>query len=289
MTAILLEGHAAARRMLDDAGPCVRAWSARSGRAPCLALLAVAAPSASAYLQRIEDYARIAGVVTRRIDVSYDVSTDDAMALISELNSDGGVDGILPLSPFSPGMAAARPAEALDPAKDVDGLTAANAGRLARGIDGLLPCTPQAALRLAEDQIGSVRGLRVTVVGASVSVGRPLVELLLQRGATVTVAHADTRDLVTACRTAEVLFVAAGKPGLIGASHVAAGATVIDIGINRVPDARGGGTIVGDVDLESVRPIVHAISAVPDGVGPLTTAFLIRNTLAAAGCVSLVR
>ena len=284
MTAIILHGHEAAKRMLEEARQQVRSWTARSHRAPCLGLLATDTAATGAYLRRIEEYAVIAGVTIRRVDAGTDAGAAATLALVAALNGDEGVDGILALKPLPSGLNISRLATVIDPAKDVDGMTPANAGRLALGLDGLFPCTAQAALALAEEAVGSLCGGRATVVGASRSVGRPLAELLLQRGATVTVAHADTVDLPAACRTAEILFVAVGRPGLIDHSHVADGATVIDIGINSVPDGIGGAVIVGDVDLDSVRSRALAVSAVPDGVGPLTTAFLIRNTLASAGC-----
>jgi methylenetetrahydrofolate dehydrogenase (NADP+)/methenyltetrahydrofolate cyclohydrolase len=135
---------------------------------------------------------------------------------------------------------------------------------------------------LAEDRLGDLRGRVITVVGASANVGRPLALLLLQRGATVTIAHIDTRDLAAACRMAELLFVAAGKASLIDASHIAPDATIIDIGINAIDDGQGGRTIVGDVDLAAVQGKAKSISAVPDGVGPITTSFVLANTLKAA-------
>jgi methylenetetrahydrofolate dehydrogenase (NADP+)/methenyltetrahydrofolate cyclohydrolase len=280
MSARILTGHALADRLLAQAADRAAAFRTAQGRAPMLALVGGDAPSAQAYISRIIRFAERTGVATRIVPLPGD--TASAIDCIRALNGDAGVDGILILSPLPAGVALADVAAVLDPAKDVDGLTADNAGRLARGLAGLFPCTPQAAILLAEDAAGALRGQTVTVVGASVGVGRPLAELLLQRGATVTIAHVDTRDLAAACRSAGILFVAVGKAGLIPASHVAPGAVVIDIGINAVDDGDGGTMIVGDVDAAGIAAIARAISAVPDGVGPLTAAFLIDNVVAAA-------
>lgn len=253
------------------------------GRRPCLALLVMGAPPpAMAYARRIQEFAGPAGIDVRLVEGPQTATIDQMRDLLHALNADEAVDGILPLSPFPAGIALAGVAASLSPAKDVDGLTAHNAGQLACGLDGLFPCTPQAAVRLAEQMLGDLRGVNATVVGASANVGTPLALLLLQRGVTVTVAHIDTRDLAAACRTAELLFVAAGRPHLIDASHIAPGVTIVDIGINAVEDGQGNRSIVGDVDLQAVQGIARSISAVPDGVGPLTTTFLMANTVRAA-------
>ena len=280
MTARILVGHAIADRLLADAAAQVTQLRATFRRPPLLALIGAGAPAAQAYIRRIDQFAERAGVETRQIALPADPAA--ALACVARCSADPAIDGILLLAPLPPGLSLAVLAAALDPAKDVDGLTADNAGRLARALGGLFPCTPQAAVLLAEEAAGDLRGRTATVVGASASVGRPLAELLLQRGVTLTVAHADTRDLAAACRTAELLFVAVGKAGLVCAGHVAPGAIVIDIGINAVNSEAGETTIVGDVDLASVAGIASAISAVPDGVGPVTAAFLIRNTVQAA-------
>ncbi len=275
MSARLLDGQALADAMLDAA-----AGQGGGRRRPCLAIVTADAPPAAAYLRRIERSAARAGVDVRIETLADGATAAAARAIVAALAADAGVDGILPLAPFA--FPLADLVSAIPPAKDVDGLTPLNAGRLAQGLDGLFPCTPQAAIRLAEDAIGDLTGRVVTVVGASNAVGRPLAALLLRRGATVTVAHADTRDLVAACRPAELLFVAVGRPGLVTAAHVAPGAIVIDIGINAVDNGEGGMRIVGDVDAGSVATVAQAISAVPDGVGPLTAACLIANVIAAA-------
>jgi methylenetetrahydrofolate dehydrogenase (NADP+)/methenyltetrahydrofolate cyclohydrolase len=280
MTARIMTGQPTADRLLARAAAQVMQIRIDRGHPPVLALIGTDAPAAQAYVRRIALFADIAGIEARMIALP--AAPGDAVDCIRSCNADPSIDGILLLSPLPPGLSLATLAAALDPAKDVDGLTATNAGRLARGVDGLFPCTPQAAILLAEEEAGTLRGRTATVVGASAGVGMPLAEMLVQRGATVTIAHADTRDLPAACRSAELLFVAVGKPGLIGAAHVAPGTVVIDIGINAVDNGSGGTMIVGDVDPVGVAGIARAISAVPDGVGPLTAAFLIHNTVQAA-------
>ncbi|MFT4025673.1 MAG: bifunctional 5,10-methylenetetrahydrofolate dehydrogenase/5,10-methenyltetrahydrofolate cyclohydrolase [Novosphingobium sp.] len=279
MTALLLDGHEPARRLLEQAAAKALALRDALGRPPRLAaLVAGRNPGALAYWERIGKFAKAAHVETVLADVTADSIFDE----LERLNADSTVDGILPFAPLPQGIELARIAAVLSPTKDVDGLTPHNAGLLARGLPGLYPCTPQAAIALAEETLGDLRGVEATVVGASIHVGRPLAELLLQRGATVTIAHIDTRDLAASCRKADLLFVAVGKAGLLNARHLKQEATVIDIGINLIDGDDGMKRIVGDVEFDSAARAARAISAVPDGVGPLTTAFLISNTVHAA-------
>lgn len=283
MTAIILEGHDQALRVLEQAAALSGSFQTGCGRKPCLALVtAETQASALAYIRRIEAYAASSEVSVVTVELPVDATTEQAVAAIGKLSTDDGIDGILPLAPFPPHIPFAQIAAAISPDKDVDGLTAFNAGQLARGLDGLFPCTPQAAIRLAEAAAGPLRGMTATVVGASGHVGRPLTEMLLQRGVTVTIAHLDTQDLSAACLPSQLLFVAVGKAGLITNRHVSPGAVVIDIGINAIDDGKGGTMIVGDADRGTVAPIAAALSAAPDGVGPLTSAFLIENCVTAA-------
>lgn len=279
----IVDGHAVAGRLLADAAAQSDDIQRDIGRTPCLAIVTFGAPPpALAYARRIQEFAQKAHVDIRSVEAPVAASFDEMRSILQALNIDERVDGILPLAPFPTDISLAQIAAILSPEKDVDGLTAFSAGQLTSGLDGLFPCTPQAAVTLAETILGDLRGRVVTVVGASANVGRPLAFLLLQRGATVTIAHIDTRDLTAACRTAELLFVAAGKAGLIDASHIAPDATIIDIGINAVDDGQGGRRIVGDVDLPAVQGKAKSISAVPDGVGPITTSFVLANTIKAA-------
>lgn len=283
MTATLLYGRDAAHAMLATTAHGTRIFRAAHGRAPRLALVSGGANDAArAYVARIDAFAQIAGVETVAVDLPADPSAAQVAAAIAALNDDDAVDGILPLAPLSAQVTMAQVAAWLAPARDIDGLTPHHAGLLAAGLAGLYPCTAQAAVRIAGDAVGALRGRTATVVGASATVGWPLATMLVRRGVTVTIAHADTADLPAACRHADLLFVAAGRAGLIDARHVAPGATVIDIGVNVIADAAGAVRIVGDVDLAAVAPVARIVTAVPDGVGPLTTAFLIDNTLRAA-------
>lgn len=280
---LLIDGHEGAGELLAQVATDAGALRAERGREPCLALLMMGAPPpAMAYARRIGEFAAQAGIEVRTVEGPEKANVDQMRDLLRALNTDETVDGILPLSPFPAGITLAEIAALLSPAKDVDGLTAYNAGQLVCGLEGLFPCTPQAAVHLAEWTLGDLRGINATVVGASANVGKPLALLLLQRGVTVTVAHIDTRNLIASCKTAELLFVAAGKPRLIDASHITPGVTIIDIGINAVDDGQSGRMIVGDVNLQDVQGIARSISSVPDGVGPLTTALLMANTVRAA-------
>jgi len=278
MTATIVEGRQLADAILGRTREQIEGRLQQGMRRPRLAIvMAGANPGAVAYAERQIEFAQRAGIGATMHRLPDDADQAAAEVLISALSASDEVDGILPLFPFPAQIDTLALVQGLAPAKDVDGLTAFNAGRLAVGLDGHVPCTAQGAVFLAEHIAGDLRGKLVTVVGASIAVGRPLVQLLLRREATVTVAHAATRDLAAACRTAEVLFVAVGKAGLITADHLRPGAVVVDIGINLVQ-----GKIVGDVDVASAGEVASAITAAPDGVGPLTTAFLMAGVLKAA-------
>jgi methylenetetrahydrofolate dehydrogenase (NADP+)/methenyltetrahydrofolate cyclohydrolase len=191
------------------------------------------------------------------------------------------VDGILVQLPLPAGIDSARVIEAIDPDKDVDGFHPVNAGRLATGLPALVPCTPRGCVMLAKRAQPDLTGLHAVIVGRSNIVGKPLAQLLLQENCTVTVAHSRTRDLPGVCRSADLLVAAIGRPRMLGAEHVKPGAIVIDVGINRVPKPDGGTRLVGDVDYEPVAAIAGAITPVPGGVGPMTIACLLDNTLTA--------
>jgi methylenetetrahydrofolate dehydrogenase (NADP+)/methenyltetrahydrofolate cyclohydrolase len=222
----------------------------------------------------------------RSIEHRLDAATDQAslLALVDSLNRDPGVHGILVQLPLPPQIDAAAVIQAIDPAKDVDGFHVLNAGRLATGQDALVPCTPLGCLMLLRDRLGDdLSGLRAVVLGRSNIVGKPMAQLLLGANATVTIAHSRTADLPAVTREADILVAAVGRPGMVGADWVKPGATVIDVGINRLPpETEGGkGRLVGDVDFAAVRDVAGAITPVPGGVGPMTIACLLANTLTA--------
>jgi methylenetetrahydrofolate dehydrogenase (NADP+)/methenyltetrahydrofolate cyclohydrolase len=207
---------------------------------------------------------------------------DELLGLIARLNADPAVHGILVQLPLPPQIESQKVIAALDPAKDVDGFHPLNAGRLARGLPGLVPCTPLGCVILAKTVRPALAGLDAVVIGRSNIVGKPLAQLLIAESATVTVAHSKTRELPTLCRGKDLLFAAIGRPELVRGDWIKPGATVIDVGINRIMAADGKSRIVGDVAFDEARAVAGAITPVPGGVGPMTIACLLVNTLRAA-------
>ncbi len=274
-SARVIDGKAVAARVREQ----VREEVAGLARAPGLATILVGDDPASAVYVRMkrEDSAEV-GIESFHHEPGGDVSQGDLAALIESLNADDRVDGILLQLPL-PGHLDQDPLISLiDPAKDVDGLTPLSAGLLAQGqTEAIAPCTPSGVMELLRDAEVEVEGARAVVIGRSILVGKPLVALLLAANATVTHCHSRTRDLASICREADILVAAAGRPGLVGGEMVKQGATVIDVGTNRVD-----GRLVGDVEFESASERAGAITPVPGGVGPMTRAMLLVNTLAAA-------
>lgn len=211
-----------------------------------------------------------------------DTTQDHLLALVRQLNEDPAVHGILVQLPLPKHLNADEIIAAISPDKDVDGLTVVNAGRLAAGLPGLVPCTPLGCLLLLEDKLPDMTGLNAVVVGRSNLVGKPIAQLLLQKNCTVTMAHSKTKDLAGLCRTADILVAAVGRPEMVKGDWVKPGATVIDVGINRVPAGEGKTKLVGDVDFAGAAQVAGLITPVPGGVGPMTIACLLRNTLTAA-------
>ena len=202
--------------------------------------------------------------------------------LVARLNADDRVDGILVQLPLPPGIEARAVIAALDPAKDVDGFHPVNVGRLWSGEPGLVPCTPQGVLLLLDSVRPSLAGLDAVVLGRSHIVGRPVAALLLAADCTVTLVHSRSRDPAAICRRADILVAAIGRPAMVTADWIKPGATVIDVGINRIATAEGGTRLVGDVDFAAASGVAGAITPVPGGVGPMTIACLLRNTVLAA-------
>jgi methylenetetrahydrofolate dehydrogenase (NADP+)/methenyltetrahydrofolate cyclohydrolase len=273
MPARLLDGRALAARVRAE----VAARVATRPRAPGLVVVLVGDDPASAVYVRSKDRAaREAGIGARTIRLPATTTEAALLAEIGTLNDDPIVDGILVQLPLPPGVRTEAVLDAIDPAKDVDGLTPTNAGLLASGRRGLVPCTPKGVMRLLGET--PLAGARAVVLGRSVLVGRPAAALLTAADATVTLAHSRTRDLVALCRRADVLVAAIGRPEMVRGDWIAPGATVIDVGINRLPDGR----LVGDVAFEEAASVAGAITPVPGGVGPMTIACLLENTLEAA-------
>jgi methylenetetrahydrofolate dehydrogenase (NADP+) / methenyltetrahydrofolate cyclohydrolase len=235
-------------------------------------------PASQVYVRSKDRAAREAGIAATTIRLPATASEAELLAVVAGLNADPAVDGILVQLPLPAPLRAQAVIDALDPAKDVDGLHPVNAGRLANGLPGLVPCTPLGVMKLLAEAGVSLRGVRALVLGRSVLVGRPVAALLTAADATVTLAHSRTRDLAAECRRAEVLIAAAGRPEMVRGDWIADDAAVIDVGINRLADGR----LVGDVAFDEAAQVAGAITPVPGGVGPMTIACLLENTLTAA-------
>ena len=282
----IIDGKASAARLRAEVASRVAALRAAHGITPGLAVVLVGDDPASQVYVRNKHRATLeAGM--RSIEVRLPASTTEAalLARIRSLNDDPAVHGILVQLPLPAQVREAAVIDTIDPAKDVDGFHVVNAGRLATGAPGFEPCTPRGCMRLLGEYAGDLAGLDALVIGRSNIVGKPMAQLLLRASCTVTVAHSRTRDLASACRRAAILVAAAGRPRMIPGDWIRPGAIVLDVGINRVQERTDGGTVerlIGDVDFESAARVAGAITPVPGGVGPMTIACLLENTLAAA-------
>ncbi len=278
MSATIIDGRAVAARVRAEVQRDVAELTERSGRAPGLATILVGDdPGSASYVASKRKACAEAGVADHHRHFPADASQDQVASLIDQCNRDPEVNAILLQLPLPKGLEGAALTSLILPEKDVDGLTPISAGRLAQGTPALRPCTPLGVIELLDSYDVVLQGAEAVVVGRSDLVGKPLAALLLARNATVTICHSRTRDLVTACSRADVLVAAAGKPGLIGADHVKPGAAVIDVGFNRTEDGPR-----GDVDFDAVSERAGLITPVPGGVGPMTIAMLLRNTVLAA-------
>jgi methylenetetrahydrofolate dehydrogenase (NADP+)/methenyltetrahydrofolate cyclohydrolase len=278
MAATVIDGKAVAASVRDRVSGEVKEAAEQLGRPPGLATVLVGEHPASAiYVRRKREACEEVGIHSFHHEPDGSISQEELLDLIVELNEADEVDGILVQLPLPEQIDADVIVAALDPAKDVDGLTPTSAGRLARGEPGLVPCTPRGVMELLSSAGVHPAGKEAVIVGRSNLVGRPLFSLLLGANATVTVCHSRTADLGEVCRRAEILIAAAGQPRLIGAEMIRSGATVIDVGTNRTDEG-----LVGDVDFEAAREVAGAITPVPGGVGPMTIAMLLANTVQAA-------
>lgn len=273
-----MDGKALAHVVRDRVAADVARLVAAGGSAPGLATVLVGQePASEVYVRNKRRSCVEAGMTDLHRHLGPDVTQDDAAALIDDLRRDPTVSGILLQLPLPAHLDTDALLARIPASKDVDGLTVVNAGLLAQSRPGLQPCTPAGVMTILDHYEVPLAGAEVVVVGRSVLVGRPMAQLLVQRDATVTVCHSRTRDLAAVCRRADVLVVAAGVPGLIGADAVKPGATVIDVGIHRGADG-----LRGDVDQEAVRAVAARLTPVPGGVGPMTIAMLLVNTVTAA-------
>ena len=282
----VIDGKAFAAGLTQRIGDAVAEFTAAGHAQPGLAVVLVGEdPASQVYVRNKIRTTTEAGM--RSIEYKLDVSTsqDELMALIEKLNQDDEVDGILVQLPLPKQIDGDAVINAIDPEKDVDGFHVINVGRLSIGLDSLIPCTPYGCIMLLEDHFGDLSGKSAVVVGRSNIVGKPMAQLLLSRNCTVTVAHSRTANLQDVCRQADIVVAAVGRPEMIDGDWIKEGAVVIDVGINRVPaPERGEGKfrLTGDVDYESAGAKASAITPVPGGVGPMTIACLLRNTMVAA-------
>jgi methylenetetrahydrofolate dehydrogenase (NADP+)/methenyltetrahydrofolate cyclohydrolase len=283
MTAKIIDGKAAAAEVRARVAGIAAEFARTTGRQPGLATVLVGEDPASAVYVRSKGKATSeAGMASFSHKLPDTTSETDLLHLVDQLNRDDNVDGILVQLPLPPQIDASRVIAAIDPAKDVDGFHPMNAGRLATGLEALVPCTPYGCLYLLKQELGSIAGKEAVVIGRSNIVGKPMALLLIGESATVTVAHSRTRDLPDVVRRADIVVAAVGRPEMVKGDWIKPGATVIDVGINRVPTEDGKSRLVGDVDFAGASERAGAITPVPGGVGPMTIAMLLRNTIVAA-------
>ena len=283
MSARIIDGKAAAAALREDVAKEVARFRVASGRAPGLATVLVGEDPASAVYVRSKGRATLeAGMESFQHKLPTDVGEAELLALIDDLNADPAVDGILVQLPLPAHIDSNKVITRIDPDKDVDGFHPVNAGRLAIGLHGFVPCTPLGCLKLLRAELGDLTGKNAVVIGRSNIVGKPMAMLLLAENCTVTIAHSRTRDLPEVVRGADIIVAAVGRPMMVTGDWIKPGATVIDVGINRIAGEGGNSHLVGDVDFASASQVAGAITPVPGGVGPMTIACLIRNTLVSA-------
>lgn len=281
MSAEIIDGKAVAAALRAELAQKVSAIKASGKRAPGLAVVLVGEdPASRVYVASKAKQTVEIGMLSIEHKLPVETSETDLLALVHKLNADPAIDGILVQLPLPKHIDADKVLNAIVPEKDVDGFHPMNAGALATGGIGFVPCTPRGSMRLIKGVKQDLSGLNAVVVGRSNIVGKPMALLLLNENCTVTIAHSRTKNLPEVCRAADILIAAVGRPKLLGAAHVKPGAIVIDVGINRLVDeATGKGKLVGDVDFEAAKAVAGYITPVPGGVGPMTIACLLENTL----------
>ncbi|HXM31103.1 MAG TPA: bifunctional methylenetetrahydrofolate dehydrogenase/methenyltetrahydrofolate cyclohydrolase FolD [Xanthobacteraceae bacterium] len=282
MSAKIIDGKAIANELRGRVAIETKLLATKLGRMPGLAAVLVGDnPASEVYVRNKARSTVDLGMASFEYKLPATTSEAELLELVRMLGADPKIDGILVQLPLPKQINPARILNAISPAKDVDGFTPLNAGKLVSGMPALAPCTPLGCVMLAKTVRASLTGLEAVVVGRSSVVGKPLAQLLLAENATVTIAHSKTRDLPAVCRRADLLFVAIGKPELVRGDWIKPGATVIDIGINRVQGPAGKARVVGDVAFEEAAKVAGAITPVPGGVGPMTIAMLMSNTVKA--------
>ena len=283
MSAKIIDGKAAAAALREEVAKEVARFRVATGRVPGLATVLVGEDPASAVYVRSKGRATLeAGMLSFEHKLPADTSEDDLLGLIDRLNADPAVDGILVQLPLPNQIDTNKVITRIDPDKDVDGFHPVNAGRLAIGLEGFVPCTPLGCLKLLRAELGDLTGKNAVVIGRSNIVGKPMAMLLLADSCTVTIAHSRTRDLPEVVRGADIVVAAVGRPQIVQADWLKPGCTVIDVGINRIAGEGGNSHLVGDVDFAAASQVAGAITPVPGGVGPMTIACLIRNTFVSA-------
>lgn len=283
--ATIIDGKAFAAGLRTRIADAVPAFTAATGKVPGLAVVLVGEDPASAVYVASKGKATVAaGMASFEHRLPADTTQGDLITLVQQLNADDAVDGILVQLPLPEHLDEQAVVEAISPDKDVDGLTPISTGRLALGLPGLVPCTPLGSLMLLKDHIGDLSGKDAIVIGRSILVGKPMAQLLLGENCTVTIAHSRTRDLKERVQQADIVVAAVGRAEMVKGDWLKPGAVVIDVGINRLEPRAGEtkGRLVGDVDYSSALELASAITPVPGGVGPMTIACLLRNTLVAA-------
>jgi methylenetetrahydrofolate dehydrogenase (NADP+)/methenyltetrahydrofolate cyclohydrolase len=282
VSAAIIDGKGFAAALRARIAGEVATLAALHGVTPGLAVVLVGDdPASEVYVRNKGRQTGEAGMHSEEHRLSADATEAAILAVVDRLNRDPKVHGILVQLPLPAHVDAARVLDSVVPEKDVDGFHVLNVGALASGRNGMVPCTPLGCLMLLRDRLGSLEGLEAVVVGRSNVVGKPMAQLLLRENCTVTVAHSRTRDLPQVCRRADILVAAVGRPRMIGGGWIKPGATVIDVGISRTPGADGKPALVGDVDFAAAAEVAGAITPVPGGVGPMTIACLLANTLTA--------
>lgn len=285
----IIDGKVTAERLRAEVAAEVAELKARHGLQPGLAVVLVGEdPASQVYVRSKGEHSLAAGMHSATHRLPAETRQEELLALVRQLNADPKIHGILVQLPLPKGLDEKAVIETIDPAKDVDGLHVVNAGRLAQGLPALIPCTPLGCMIMLRQTLGDLAGKRAVVVGRSVLVGKPVAQLLLAADCTVTIAHSRTQDLPAVCREADILVAAVGRPQMIKGDWIKPGATVIDVGINRVPfrdpvkAAQGKTKLVGDVAYKEALAVAGAITPVPGGVGLMTVACLLQNTVTAA-------
>jgi len=285
MTAEVIDGKAFAAQLRERVGVQAAKFEEQAGRKAGLAVVLVGEDPASQVYVRSKHKATVAAnMESFEHRLPADTSDADLLALVERLNNDAAVDGVLVQLPLPGHLDEQAVIAAISPDKDVDGFHVINAGRLAVGQTGFVPCTPLGCMMLLADRLGDLSGMEAVVIGRSNIVGKPMAQLLLDANATVTIAHSRTKDLPGVVRRADIVVAAVGRPEMVKGDWLKDGATIIDVGINRLPPEPGSdkGRLVGDVDYAAAQNVASAITPVPGGVGPMTIAVLLRNTLVAA-------